>query len=49
MTLLEKQIQHVEAELSEKSEELTQTSKDLQNCKQILGTITQLTNSQYIR
>lgn len=42
MTQLEKQIQHVEAELSAKSEEL-------QNCKQILGTITQLTNSQYIR
>ncbi|KAK5641431.1 hypothetical protein RI129_009978 [Pyrocoelia pectoralis] len=44
---LEKQVKRSETELASKVRELTDVSKELQNCKSILGTITQLTNSQY--
>ncbi|KAF5306252.1 hypothetical protein FQA39_LY08950 [Lamprigera yunnana] len=46
---LEKQLKRTESELASRTKELTEVSKDLQNCKSILGTITQLTNSQYVK
>ncbi|KAK4873864.1 hypothetical protein RN001_013224 [Aquatica leii] len=44
---LEKQVKRSESELAARMRELTEVSKDLHNCKSILGTITQLTKSQY--
>ncbi|KAB0793304.1 hypothetical protein PPYR_12924 [Photinus pyralis] len=44
---LEKQVKRGENELASKTRELSEVSKELHNCKSILGTITQLTNSQY--
>ncbi|KAF5292723.1 hypothetical protein FQR65_LT11191 [Abscondita terminalis] len=45
----EKQLKRTESELASKTRELTETSKELHNCKSILGTITQLTNSQFAK
>ncbi|KAF5292722.1 hypothetical protein FQR65_LT11190 [Abscondita terminalis] len=44
---LEKQIKQTENELMTKISDLTVVSKDLNNCKSILSTITQLTKTQY--
>ncbi|KAK4873807.1 hypothetical protein RN001_013167 [Aquatica leii] len=46
---LETQIKRTDSELVAKTRELTEVSNELHNCKSILGSITQLTNSQFIK